>query len=230
MRRRALSLVELLTVVGILALLAALLLPAFARSRERAKLEGCAARLRQMAVALNLYRGDHDGLGFRYVSDAKDGVLKLPYLEYEPMKAYLGDGRVLRCPEPEGPMGQPYRYRTWDLSFLTSRGGGPSEDNGTASVAIIEGPVPHRAFKPLPGTVVAFCTNHVNDRRDGRDVFEGEYPFVREDTSLGIANDKALRLGYYSAKGWFEKMPTDDEPWRRILRFPGEPWPLDVEP
>lgn len=67
--RRAFTLVELLVVTAILALLAGLLLPVFARSRERARLTDCALKLRQFAVALNLYRADNDGRGYRWASD-----------------------------------------------------------------------------------------------------------------------------------------------------------------
>ena len=50
--RRALTLVELLVVIGIVAVLVTLLLPAIQSSRERSRLAGCASNLRQTGQAL----------------------------------------------------------------------------------------------------------------------------------------------------------------------------------
>ena len=53
--RRGFSLIELLVVIGILALLIALLLPALQESRSVARKVDCQSRLRQMGLALLLY-------------------------------------------------------------------------------------------------------------------------------------------------------------------------------
>jgi len=54
-RRRAFTLVELLVVVGIMAVLIALLVPALAVAREHANRVACAANLRSMGQALMMY-------------------------------------------------------------------------------------------------------------------------------------------------------------------------------
>lgn len=59
-RRAGFTLIELLIVVSILALLAALLLPVFARSRESARRTACANNLRQIGVATLQYAQDYD--------------------------------------------------------------------------------------------------------------------------------------------------------------------------
>lgn len=61
MKRDAFTLVELLVVIGILALLLSLLMPALAGAREAGRATMCASNLRQLAVAVVLYAGDHDG-------------------------------------------------------------------------------------------------------------------------------------------------------------------------
>jgi prepilin-type N-terminal cleavage/methylation domain-containing protein len=57
--RRRFTLVELITVVAIVAILASLLLPALARARRSAYQVVCASNLKQIGVAFELYAGDH---------------------------------------------------------------------------------------------------------------------------------------------------------------------------
>jgi prepilin-type N-terminal cleavage/methylation domain-containing protein len=54
-KRNAFTLVELLVVIGILAILAAILLPAIQVARESSRKEHCKSNLRQVALAVNLF-------------------------------------------------------------------------------------------------------------------------------------------------------------------------------
>src|SRR4051812_28599269 len=60
-RRRGFSLIELVIVIGIIALLLALLLPMIARSREQANRTTCTNNLRQWGIALHTYADGNDG-------------------------------------------------------------------------------------------------------------------------------------------------------------------------
>jgi prepilin-type N-terminal cleavage/methylation domain-containing protein len=56
----AFTLVEVLVVIAIIAMLAAVLLPALARSKEKARSVQCIANLRQWGMAYQMYAGDND--------------------------------------------------------------------------------------------------------------------------------------------------------------------------
>jgi prepilin-type N-terminal cleavage/methylation domain-containing protein len=61
-QQNAFTLVELLVVIGIIALLISVLLPALNKARQQANLIDCQSRLRQMGQALNIYAAENNGL------------------------------------------------------------------------------------------------------------------------------------------------------------------------
>lgn len=61
-RRRAFTLIELLTVIAIVGVLAGILIPVVGRVRENARASSCASNLRQLGNALHLYAADNNGL------------------------------------------------------------------------------------------------------------------------------------------------------------------------
>ena len=82
MRRNGFTLLELLIVIAIIALLAALLLPVFQQACNKSYEPVCINNLRQFYVAFSLYRED-------YGETARFQALLLPYIR---------DTRVLHCP------------------------------------------------------------------------------------------------------------------------------------
>jgi prepilin-type N-terminal cleavage/methylation domain-containing protein len=84
MRRRGFTLVELLVVVGIIAVLVALLFPTLAAAREKARAVQCASNLRQVLMGLDLYEAAYqrfpmwasDSYGFLSPPPAPEGRRK----------------------------------------------------------------------------------------------------------------------------------------------------------
>jgi prepilin-type N-terminal cleavage/methylation domain-containing protein/prepilin-type processing-associated H-X9-DG protein len=60
-RRNAFTLIELLVTISIIALLAAILFPVFARARENARRASCMSNLKQIGLAAMQYIQDNDG-------------------------------------------------------------------------------------------------------------------------------------------------------------------------
>ncbi len=71
-RRAAFTLIELLVVIAIIAILASLLLPALAKSKQKAKEIECVNLLHQGGIALRLWANDQDG-GFPWNVLVQDG-------------------------------------------------------------------------------------------------------------------------------------------------------------
>jgi prepilin-type N-terminal cleavage/methylation domain-containing protein/prepilin-type processing-associated H-X9-DG protein len=99
--REAFTLVELLTVIAIIAILAALLLPALSRAKEEARATACLSNLHQVGVALQIYVSENNNklpvMQDVSTDPAVAATNTFPAI-HKVLAPQLGNTNVLRCP------------------------------------------------------------------------------------------------------------------------------------
>ena len=126
------TLIELLMVMAIIAILAALLLPALNRAKEQAKGISCVNQLKQLAAASQMYAADNRGLLAENPMEGKGGSawitgnMQLPaeatntaLIRQSKFFAYAGNVGVFHCPTDlstdlrRGPRVRSYAMNSW---------------------------------------------------------------------------------------------------------------------
>lgn len=195
--RPGFSLIELLVVIAIIAILAAMMFPVFAKAREKARTVVCASNMKQVAMALGMYAGDHGGrgpAGQYYGVDVfgNPGPINAAEGWVNYLYPYTRDTEIFRCPttssaELSPVMRNNYAYN-YDLlsSIDVRRIDRPSETMALMDFAdayAIRGSNTAENFfagagrgigRHNDGCNVAFCDGHVKRLPEG--AVRGEIP------------------------------------------------------
>lgn len=94
----AFTLIELMVVIAVIGILAALLLPALSRAKESAKRSACLGNMRQLSTALQMYAHDDQRQSLSAKVDSEDQDLN--WLN----KGYLDNPKVFICPSTQNYM------------------------------------------------------------------------------------------------------------------------------
>lgn len=95
-RKSGFTLIEMLVVIVIIAILAAILFPMLARARAKAQQTLCLSNMKQAVLALHMYSADYDDYApTKMGSDAVPATVRYPW---HLMMAYVGpDSEVMQC-------------------------------------------------------------------------------------------------------------------------------------
>ncbi|MCX6344211.1 MAG: type II secretion system protein [Armatimonadetes bacterium] len=120
-KKRGFSLIELLVVIGIIAILAAILFPMLLIARASARTSKCIENQKQLSKACIMYAADYQGLGIpypgwgdnTYSSDLSQSCL------WKYMKSGVNSGEITCCPSDDRKSNPntPGNKRKWSITF-----------------------------------------------------------------------------------------------------------------
>jgi len=109
---------RVLVVIAIIAILAAILFPVFARAREKARQAACLSNVKQIGLGIMMYAEDYD--------EVLPGYQQSPVFWWDILQPYLKNRQILVCPDK----------LDWNYNDPTNKSGyGLNEDIFTADAA-----------------------------------------------------------------------------------------------
>ena len=116
------TLIELLTVISIISILAALLLPALGNARKRATLSQCMSNLKQIGTGFLNYIGDYDDtFPVAATKPTVNTSEPVPPRIVDVLQPYIGSTKVFKCPMDVRPE-KDYNSDAPDKTFFEAEG------------------------------------------------------------------------------------------------------------
>jgi prepilin-type N-terminal cleavage/methylation domain-containing protein len=217
-KHRGFTLVEMLVVIAIIGILAALLLPALAQGKARARRIQCLNQLRQAGIAFNMFAHDHGGLFPMNVSPANGGAedaaqsalhlagqFYFSYRLWQPISNELVNPKVLACPadEQREPTMNFAALRNTNLSYFIALNADPA-----LPTSILAGDR-NVTNSSSPGSVFQLTTDQTT--RWTEDVHHNKGNILFSDTHVEQRNNSGMGAGAPTITG-IAFLPTVPDP------------------
>ena len=212
MRRSGFTLTEILVVVAIVTIIAAISFSVLGSAKNQAKKSVCIGNLHQIGTAAAMYQSDNDGF-LPATNPRTDAVFTAKGISFlpDPLGPYGASMDIYHCPSSTMRARRGYEQLT-DYLFrfvlnIDSRAGASAGDYIVA---------------PQGSSVIAWDWNHT----DGSDYIggKGSWLVLKADTSVGKVKANALRKSFLVGGNWTFAAPSNPNAYGEMV-FPGEDWP-----
>jgi prepilin-type processing-associated H-X9-DG protein/prepilin-type N-terminal cleavage/methylation domain-containing protein len=142
--RKGFTLIKLLVVIAIIAILAAILFPVFARARENARRSSCQSNLKQIGLGIMQYTQDYDE---RFPVEAMNATATFgPFGWADALQPYIKSTQLFKCPSDtqtfsENPTANGYTSYIYNVALARANGGATAADRVGASLSQLENSV-----------------------------------------------------------------------------------------